>query len=566
MNRECLPAVPKPRKRRATDAFETKGMPLADLLEHDTPFRDSYRPAQRSLVHEHSNGSPPQHSTTQHNTSDHFRAFQKAFSQGLALDDKSASYLLAGVDPNFAGHCCEQFRHISACFPFVEAPYMDPMALVSTRPVTLVAICTVASGAHPDLRSRLSEAFRHVLATRCIVEGEQSLDLMVGLLIYLAWHHQYFGKQQIYQYLCLLAGMVTDLGLHKTPSLAEQARGVPEPEIQKAFIGAYYLSSSLSFMGFNKPSPLSWCSSLDHAASALNASTAGREANLQPYVDLAHLLEDHAALLTAAPTVNPSSYVDLATRSSLARLSTLQRAHSTAPTALAFAAVSIHVNARALTFSSSGPPGAVLMQTAVALKDYLDSVLLCSPITLHHFAITDWTNLLVSLLLVSRLSSPTFLSSVSKFAGFGMGWESSSLASMLSPDTTFDRVCNHMAVAPNDQRQGSRQEGLLSWLRSVCDTMKRRVTDERHDSINSPFDAVSNMSRDRRPSNVGPGFGHDDGRFRAVNSSPKQHAPVGAIASPWSPTAATDLGFGLFGGIGLLDESFWAAFNSGATR
>lgn len=546
MNRECVPAVPKPRKRRATDSYEPKGVPLTDLIDHKSPRLDTFRPSPRGYAE---NGEHVR-LLSQPDLDFDSRSFTRLFAQSLAIDERASDYLLHGVDHNYIHHCFTRFGYMAACFPFVNVP-SDPKTMITRRPLTTVAICTVTSASQLDVQSRLSEAFRHALAMRCIMEGERSLDLLVGLLIYLAWHHQYYKKQQIYQKLCLLAGMATDLQMQKIPSLAEQARGVPDQELQKAFIGVYYLTTSLSLMGFSKPAPLAWTSSLDHFASSLYSSTS-REVNLQPYIDLAHLLEDHAQLLAAAPPVQSASYIDLATKSALSRLKTLKRIHPTASSIAAYAAAAIHINARSLSASSSmNLPGAALMQSALAVKEYLDELLLRPPSTLHHIAIVDWTNLLEVLILTTRLSSPQFLASISKIAGGGLGWESSALASMLQPDAVLDAVCAHMAAAAGDRTQ--RHEGLLSWLRGTCESIKLKMMHERNGD-ESCFDTISNVDRLRKSSSAG----HEEGRFRAVNTDTR-------IPPSWSPRAA-DFTFDLFGGGGLLDESFWAAYSDYGNR
>ncbi|QIX01937.1 hypothetical protein AMS68_007454 [Peltaster fructicola] len=547
MNRDCIPAVPKPRKRRATDSFEPKGVPLADLIDHQSPRLDTFRSPRSYTNGDHVPLAQPDLDFDN-------RSFTRLFAQGLAIDERSCDYLLHGIDHSYVRLCCTRFTYMTACFPFVSVPFADAKAMVTRRPVTTAAICTVASASQPEIQSRMSEAFRHALAMRCIMEGERSIDLMVGLLIYIAWHHQYYKKQQIYQNLCLLAGMATDLGIQKIPSLGEQARGALDAESQRAFIGVYYVTTSLSLMGFSKPAPLSWCSSLDHFASSLY-STSSRELNLQPYIDLAHLLEDHAQLMAAAPPVQSAAYYDLATKSALSSLKTLKRIHPTASSITAVAAAAIHINARSLTESSSSNlPGSALMQTAVALKEYLDELLLRPPSTLHHLAVVDWTNLLEVLILTTRLSSPQFLSSISRVAGGGLGWESSALASMLQPDAVLDAVCAHMAAATD---QSVRHEGLLTWLRGTCDSIKRRMQHDRNGD-ESYFDAVSSLDRARKSSNAG----HDEGRFRAVNAEP---TPAVHRAPPtWSPR--TDFSFDLFAGGGLLDESFWAAYGEFGSR
>ena len=134
----------------------------------------------------------------------------------------------------------------------------------------MLAMLVASSSANKQLQAACDLAFRNILARKVIVEGKRNLELLQGLLIYLAWHHHYMRHetQQIYQYLQLAIGMVVDLGLNKPksqqrhpPTLSRNSmsresitseEGTAEEE--RALLGCYALSCGLAVLGFDKAS------------------------------------------------------------------------------------------------------------------------------------------------------------------------------------------------------------------------------------------------------------------------------------------------------------------------
>ena len=132
------------------------------------------------------------------------------------------------------------------------------MSLIAQRPFMTASICMVAAADKPWMQASLSSTVRSALATKAIVEGERSMDLLLGLLIYLAWNHHYRSQQQTYEYLYLLAGMAGDLGLYRQTGKDGAENNTLALERDRAFLGCYYISSSLSMKAFNKPCPMRW--------------------------------------------------------------------------------------------------------------------------------------------------------------------------------------------------------------------------------------------------------------------------------------------------------------------
>lgn len=116
-------------------------------------------------------------------------------------------------------------------FPFVVVSRSASCAeLIECKPFMTLGILLTASIGDEEFQSACDLLFRNALASKAIVKGERSLELLQGLLIYLAWHHHYMNRetQNLYQYLMLAIGMAIDLGpyqqLPKNVSNEAQAR------------------------------------------------------------------------------------------------------------------------------------------------------------------------------------------------------------------------------------------------------------------------------------------------------------------------------------------------------
>lgn len=81
------------------------------------------------------------------------------------------------------------FQTKATVFPFVLVPEgMSLDALRRHRPFLLLTILTTASAFDVKLQEKLEREIREVLSKRLIVNGESSLDLLEGILVYLAWY------------------------------------------------------------------------------------------------------------------------------------------------------------------------------------------------------------------------------------------------------------------------------------------------------------------------------------------------------------------------------------------
>lgn len=155
------------------------------------------------------------------------------------------------------------YRVASQDFPFV---YISPEETLDTlrhdKPFLLLSIMTMSSQRARSLQVLLEKELRETLASKVIIEGELSLDVLQGLMIYLAWYHHNFRpcRQQIYQLTQLCGAMVVDLELHKPadiepgfvlhPSKAcmackkdTAAQTSSRVEAIRTYVGAYFLTT-----------------------------------------------------------------------------------------------------------------------------------------------------------------------------------------------------------------------------------------------------------------------------------------------------------------------------------
>lgn len=266
--------------------------------------------------------------------------------------------------------------------------------------------------------------------------------------------------------------MAGDLGLYQ-PSLSTMNDDPGSAlERDRAFVGCYYLCSSLSASGYNKPNPLRWTDNLRRAAE--NAGLVGTlqsDRGLIATLELSRTLNDLQDALQEHTEVPPSTvhYIDLHTRAALHRLKALKREYPFLAGSLGYSAANLHVYQRSLRSNAVLDPS-TLIQCACAVKEYTDDILARPASTLHQVAIADWTNLLEILLLMSKVSQPS--------TG---GWEAGALTSMLQADVVLDSLYSHMASTPSNDPLSLRHEGSLRRFRNICDGIKRRFLSDAGD-------------------------------------------------------------------------------------
>jgi hypothetical protein len=127
-------------------------------------------------------------------------------------------------------------------FPFVVIDASVSVdALRHKLPFLFHAIMAVMTYTTPSIQRTLSEEFQRQIANRIVILGHKSLEILQGLLVYVAWYHYFHDlkKQQLATILQLCVAQVLDLGLPRD----RNSRPERSSEEKRAYLGTYYLNS-----------------------------------------------------------------------------------------------------------------------------------------------------------------------------------------------------------------------------------------------------------------------------------------------------------------------------------
>jgi hypothetical protein len=192
----------------------------------------------------------------------------------------------------------DTYRSMVDFFPFVSLPKdCRCQDLIKHRPMLMFAVLTVSSYESVLLQISLSREFRKIVMVR-IVKGEKSLDLLQGLLVFIAWHHHYMDPQavSIPMLLQLCLGIANDLSLDSISRTAKSPLQREDPrdrDAKRAYLGCYYLSCNVSWMQSGKVRSMAYTSTLRSYASELaSAWETQSDAVLPILMDVCQYLED----------------------------------------------------------------------------------------------------------------------------------------------------------------------------------------------------------------------------------------------------------------------------------
>ena len=184
------------------------------------------------------------------------------------------------------------YRSRQASFPFVVIPEDWTLnSMLERNTFLLLAVTAVTLSRDLSLQQALDKRLTEMLARKVVVEGERSIDLLQGLLVYLGWFHFFWmpRSQQLYGHVQIAVGMVIDLGLDQDleDALAERSDlrlaksegddsaslggKSHEIEAQRAALGCFHLSSCIS-AGVTKPNQLRMNDYMLRVAQALELS------------------------------------------------------------------------------------------------------------------------------------------------------------------------------------------------------------------------------------------------------------------------------------------------------
>ncbi|KAF2126682.1 hypothetical protein P153DRAFT_253346, partial [Dothidotthia symphoricarpi CBS 119687] len=159
------------------------------------------------------------------------------------------------------------------CMPFVILPVdINASSLASIKPFLLQVITTVAFFHDTAKQQIMATDVMRQVSERMLIQGEKSMDLLQGLLVFLSWFNPHsFLPQNHTNFLHLAMALTVDLNIDRMPGLCEKvameaaskAHGIPQPaktisnDERRAVIGIFYLTSQI-FTSFRKVDTLKW--------------------------------------------------------------------------------------------------------------------------------------------------------------------------------------------------------------------------------------------------------------------------------------------------------------------
>ncbi|KAF2443192.1 hypothetical protein P171DRAFT_57449 [Karstenula rhodostoma CBS 690.94] len=375
----------------------------------------------------------------------------------------------------------DMYRTMAEFFPFVLLPRECFCGdLIQQRPIFLFAVLTAASFDSSHLQVSLSREFRKVVMVK-IMNGEKSLDLLQGLLVFIAWHHHYMDAHatSVHLLLQICVGIAGDLGLDNIPSHTRstvQKDDAWHREAKRAYLGCYYLASSLSLLESGRARSMSHSSTLQMFARDIADAWEHRSDAIVPIlIDMCQFMEDvedtfgdhsEPALVTKAQLKRLSEKWDQmqsATKAQANDYRTLRWIQLVARAHLYKATASLDIYDRD---SMPWVSGFQLSQRITCLRcveQFLDYSLQLSSSEYELLSITDWLALVAGLTTLAKLALHTSPMP---------GWDPVELQISKSFGYFRDQLSAQMPRPHDSQDQG---EDLFERFRRITAIMKMTV-------------------------------------------------------------------------------------------
>ncbi|KAE8405050.1 hypothetical protein BDV37DRAFT_246275 [Aspergillus pseudonomiae] len=156
-------------------------------------------------------------------------------------------------------------------FPFVViSPEVTAPDLRQEKPFLFLALLASAAYSNMPLQRVLGKEIKRIIASRMIMRGDVSFEFLQGMLVFLAWSHYHSRPHRYTQFLQLAIGLLVELRLDRPPQTKtwktalrfnkeyalddeDYVRPSWGLEEQRAVVGCYYLSSTISIL-LHKPS------------------------------------------------------------------------------------------------------------------------------------------------------------------------------------------------------------------------------------------------------------------------------------------------------------------------
>ncbi|KAK3691770.1 hypothetical protein LTR37_018428 [Vermiconidia calcicola] len=212
-----------------------------------------------------------------------------AGSQSTPQAFECVDYHCLGVSIPEAEILLDRFQRLMApSMPFIVIPTnATAQQLSADKPVLLLAICVVTCfHDFPQQQVMLKNLMRS-LSERILMNNEKSIDILQGILVFVAWYHPHiFHRPQVTNLLHLAIAMITDLGfdrpvqqcgdfksattkaVHGPPAVSR----VPTLEEHRILLGTFYLTSMLA-CSFKKIDAMPWTSYMSEALQTIEQAT-----------------------------------------------------------------------------------------------------------------------------------------------------------------------------------------------------------------------------------------------------------------------------------------------------
>ncbi|KAF9774979.1 hypothetical protein IL306_006978 [Fusarium sp. DS 682] len=198
-------------------------------------------------------------------------------------------------------------KELQPLHPFVVIPDgVTAARLKATRPFLMSSIRMVTSfRSLRSMRAQMYHLMKHI-ADHMLIRSERSLDLLLGIIVIVAWYKYHcFMHAQLNNLIALAATLVGELGLHRSPTVLERTSlMVVKPfqpaertnEERRALLGVWYLSSSMS-LGFLRIEPMRYTKYIQQCLAVLEQEREYEtDIRLVTLVRIQHLTERIAQL------------------------------------------------------------------------------------------------------------------------------------------------------------------------------------------------------------------------------------------------------------------------------
>ncbi|KEY67657.1 hypothetical protein S7711_09077 [Stachybotrys chartarum IBT 7711] len=289
LHRECQPSVMAARRatRRASSRTATSSH-LEEKLDQLVTLLSSQRGAnERDGAIESANSASPNHGSTTRSragfpTSPESTNSPAASTSLNFLSQDTGRYAFLPQQPSDKPRL-DIFRECHLpCFPFIVfSPGTSPDQIRQERPVLWLGIRYATSILAAE-RKQLDQKLRAVFAQKIVVEGERSMDLLQGLIVFLAW----YDKQTLSAFSKLAQAVASDLRLDKggrdvldrntnaTDAYCYPLRQPLPPTVytkeeQRTALACYCICIPIS--SFTRNSPMTWTLHLERMLHDLSA-------------------------------------------------------------------------------------------------------------------------------------------------------------------------------------------------------------------------------------------------------------------------------------------------------